>query len=65
MTERNWAEHDRNMRDNPTLKDCFNLGVSHAGYNWSKRSWGHWNEQQTAEYIKGWNSYHGIPDRSN
>ena len=54
MSDRNWAEHERTMRDNPSLEDCRKLAISHRGYGWSRRPWGHWSDEQKAAYDKGY-----------
>lgn len=52
--ERNWAEHDRKLRENPSLEEAAALGRSHSGYGWSCTPWGHWTEEQKAAYTNGW-----------
>jgi hypothetical protein len=48
--ERNWAEHDARLRDNPTEAEAAALARSHRGYGWSMRPWGHWPENVKAAY---------------
>ena len=54
MAERNWAEHDRNMQDNPTLDDCRALARTHRAYGWTPRPWGHWSDEQKDAYNEGY-----------
>jgi hypothetical protein len=37
-----------------TLDECRELGATHAAYGWSRRPWGHWNDEQKAAYTDGW-----------
>jgi hypothetical protein len=59
MAERNWAEHDRRLRDEPTLEECRGQGASAAGYGWSPVPWGHWSDEQKAAYYEGHRNYKG------
>lgn len=52
--ERNWAEWDKLMRDNPTLEHCYNQGHTHAAYGWGRKPWGHWSQEQKDAYAKGY-----------
>lgn len=56
MAERNWAEHDRQMRDAPTIEQCRDQGYTHAAYGWSRRPWGHWSSEQVAAYNEGYSA---------
>lgn len=51
--ERNWAEHDRQIRDNPSLEDAEKTGAAHAAYGWACSPWGHWSEEHKAAYRRG------------
>ena len=53
MVERNWAEHDARIRDNPTLDECRQTGRIHAAYGWACTPWGPWTDEQKAAYREG------------
>lgn len=55
--DRNWAEHDAQVRDNPTLEQAEGTGYIHAAYGWSCTPWGHWSEEHKAAYQKGYRSF--------
>lgn len=57
--ERNWAEHDRKIENNPSLEEAFGTGHTHAAYGWSKKPWGNWSEEHKAAYGRGYDSYKG------
>jgi hypothetical protein len=51
--DRNWAEHDKQIQDNPTLEQCEATGRTHKAYDWACTPWGHWNDEQKAAYVRG------------
>lgn len=53
MPDRNWAEHDRRIENNPTPDECRETGRIHAAYGWSPTPWGHWTEEQRIAYLEG------------
>jgi hypothetical protein len=54
--ERNWAEHDAQIRDNPTLEDARRTGAIHASYGWSCTPWGHWSQAHKEAYRLGYDA---------
>lgn len=54
MTERNWAEHDRQIRENPTLEQAEGTGRVHKAYQWARSPWGNWSPEHVAAYNKGY-----------
>jgi hypothetical protein len=52
--ERNWAEHDKQLRENPTLEQAEGLGRSHAGYGWSCKPYGNWSPEHQEAYRRGY-----------
>lgn len=42
--------------DNPTLKQCFELGGIHAHYLWTPSPCKHWTPEQKDAYYKGFDS---------
>lgn len=58
VTDRNWAEHDKQVFENPTLEQAEGTGRVHAGYGWACSPPGCWSEDHKAAYRKGF-GYHG------
>ena len=51
---RNWAEHDKQVRENPTDEQAYKMGGTHAAYNWVSHPPGNWPEHQQALYRQGY-----------
>lgn len=54
MSERNWAEHDKQVRESPTLKQAEDTGRIHKSYLWAKSPYGGWDEEYVAAYNRGY-----------
>jgi len=52
--EANFAEIEQRLRDNPSPEDCYRHGHTHYHYGWSRRPWGHWSDEQKADYNRGY-----------
>ena len=57
--EINWAAHDAQMRNNPTMDQCRGQGRAHYNYGWSCTPWGHWTNEQQAAYREGYKAARG------
>lgn len=44
-----------------TLQECYDAGVRHRAYNWAQSPWGHWNDEQMAAYLRGFNGEPFLP----
>lgn len=60
--DRNWAEHDRQIENNPTLEQCRGTGRIHAAYGWACTPWGHWTDEQKEAYREGFHSSEEKPN---
>ena len=50
----NLAEQQQQILNNPTMKQCYNVGLAHKAYGWSGSPPGHWNEHQKEMYMLGY-----------
>lgn len=54
MTEINYAERERQVRDEPTEESCYRMGQTHFAYGWARTPWGHWSDEHKAHYYRGY-----------
>ncbi|MDW9531925.1 hypothetical protein RWE87_13545 [Sinorhizobium meliloti] len=57
--DQNFAEIEQRVRDNPSDRDCFRMGHTHFHYGWSRSPWGHWTDEQKAQYDAGYDAAKG------
>lgn len=50
----NYAEREKQVRENPTLKDAHRMGGTHCAYGWAPNPPGIWSEAHQAEYMCGY-----------
>lgn len=53
MSEVNFAENDKRLWEEPTIKEAERMGNTHAAYGWGMRP-GHWSEEHIKAYKQGY-----------
>jgi hypothetical protein len=54
MKDRNWAEHDKQVFENPTLEQAKGTGATHRAYGWANSPPGNWSQEHKDAYTEGY-----------